>query len=110
MACLMLLLLMLLLMASASSSSVETVERHGSDLSAEHASAPSPYHRKLLTTEPETPAAKEKEEKWSPFSVDGQRNLWPTWWNASMEERLKNEILIGIVTTRYVLPFPADLQ
>jgi hypothetical protein len=28
--------------------------------------------------------------------------MWPTWWNEEKEEQLKRDILIGIVTSKYV--------
>jgi len=56
---------------------------------------PSTYHRALLaTTIPHV-------ERIVPLSASEQQSLWPTWWNATLEERLQEEILIGIVTTRY---------
>lgn len=60
-----------------------------------NASEPSPYHRKLFA------ATITQQEKFVPLSADEQQALWPTWWNATQEERLKEDILIGIVTTRY---------
>jgi hypothetical protein len=56
------------------------------------------YHRKLLATSPQQLEKPEWLAPWNDTTLE-QRRMWPTWWNASLEAQLQEDVLIGIVTT-----------
>jgi hypothetical protein len=59
------------------------------------------YHRKLLATPPIQAEKPEWLIPWNTSTLE-QRRMWPTWWNSTMEAKLQDEVIVGIVTTSYV--------
>lgn len=61
----------------------------------------STYHRKLMAGGTGK-SAKGMPPAPKPLSITEARKFWPKWWNESMEAKLQDEVLIGIVATAYV--------
>ena len=43
-----------------------------------------------------------------PLSIAEARKFWPKWWNETMEAKLQDEVLIGIIATAYVKQMRLD--
>lgn len=61
----------------------------------------SAYHRKLMVSGTGK-SAKGMPPAPKPLSLLEARKFWPKWWNESMEAKLQDEVLIGIIATAYV--------
>lgn len=88
---------LLLLASTAFSFSFELVNNDADDGNFQM----SAYHRKLMAGGTGK-SAKGMPPAPKPLPILEARKFWPKWWNESMEAKLQDDVLIGIIATAYV--------